>query len=65
MALKAKVTMKKNWSQNIESGMKKAVLEVAVDIDKRAKILARFLTLADNTLRTDITACICTMRLNL
>jgi len=40
MALKAKVTMKKNWSQNIESGMKKAVLEVAVDIDKRAKILA-------------------------
>lgn len=35
-----KVTMKPNWVENIESGLKKAVAEMTVDIHKRATILA-------------------------
>jgi len=35
-----KVTMKPAWSQQIESGMKRAVLEMALDIHKRATIIA-------------------------
>ena len=35
-----KVTMKANWLQDLEKSMKRGVLEMAVDIDKRAKILA-------------------------
>lgn len=35
-----KLTVNKNWSSNIESGMKKALLEMTVDIHKRSIILA-------------------------
>jgi len=35
-----KVTMKPNWDKQIASSLKKGLLEMAVDIDKRAKIIA-------------------------
>lgn len=41
-----KVTIKKDWSTNIEKGMNDAVLEMATDIHKRATILAPKLTYA-------------------
>ena len=35
-----KVTMNKNWSKQIESGMQKALLEMVTDIHTKAVILA-------------------------
>lgn len=39
-----KVTMKPRWAEQIEGGMNKALLEMSVDIQTRAVILAPVLT---------------------
>lgn len=41
-----KLTVNKNWSNNIEKGMKLALLEMTTDIHKRSVILAPKLTRA-------------------
>lgn len=38
--MSVKVTMKPNWSSNIQAGLQKGLLELTTDVERRAVILA-------------------------